>query len=135
MTYLLDTNVCIQLLNNKNACIIANLSKHHPSEIAVCSIVKAELLYGARRSQRIEANLALLNAFFAPLISFSFDDMCAEHYGQIHTELLTKGTPIGLNDTLIAAIARANNLTLVTHNTREFGRVPDLKLVDWEKNI
>lgn len=135
MTYLLDTNVCIQLLNNKNACIMANLSKHHPSEISVCSIVKAELLYGARRSQRVEANLTLLNAFFAPLTSFSFDDTCAEHYGQIHAELLTKGTPIGPNDTLIAAIARANNLTLVTHNTRKFGRVPDLKLIDWETNI
>jgi tRNA(fMet)-specific endonuclease VapC len=61
--------------------------------------------------------------------------MCAEHYGQIHTELLTKGTPIGPNDTLIAAIARANNVTLVTHNTREFGRVTDLKLIDWETNI
>lgn len=134
MTYLLDTNVCIQLLNNKNACIMANLSMHHPSEIAICSVVKAELLYGARRSQRIEANLALLNAFFAPLTSFLFDDRCAEHYGQIHAELLNKGTPIGPNDTLIAAIARANNLTLVTHNTREFSRISDLKLVDWETN-
>ena len=95
-------------------------------------MVKAELLYGARRSQRVKANLQLLKAFFAPLQSLSFDDDCAEHYGQIHADLLAQGNPIGPNDTLIAAIARANNATLVTHNTGEFSRVAGLRMEDWQ---
>lgn len=93
---------------------------------------RPELLYGARRSQRAEANLQLLKAFFAPLQSLPFDDDCAEHYGQIHADLLTQGKPIGPNDTLIAAIARAHDAILITHNTGEFGRVAGLRLEDWE---
>ena len=95
-------------------------------------MVKAELLYGARRSQRIEANLQLLKTFFAPLQSLPFDDDCAEYYGRIHADLLTQGKPIGPNDTLIAAIARAHGATLITHNSSEFSRVAGLRLEDWE---
>lgn len=132
MIYLLDTNVCIHLLNERHPPILQHFRSHTPAEIALCSIVKAELLYGARRSQRVEANLQLLKAFFAPLHSLPFDDQCAEHYGQIHADLLAQGKPIGPNDTLIAAIARAHDATLVTHNTAEFSRVAGLRLEDWE---
>jgi tRNA(fMet)-specific endonuclease VapC len=132
MMYLLDTNVCIRLLNDKHPHTLQRLREHSPADIALCSVVKAELLYGARRSQRVEANLQLLKAFFAPLQSLPFDDECAEHYGQIHADLLTLGTPIGPNDTLIAAIARAHGATLITHNTAEFSRVAGLLLADWE---
>ena len=132
MIYLLDTNVCIHLLNKKHAVIQQHFLRHSALDIVLCSVVKAELLYGARRSERVEANLALLNAFFAPLQSLYFDDHCAHHYGQIHADLLNRGKPIGPNDTLIAAIARANQLTLVTHNTAEFARVDGLRLADWE---
>jgi tRNA(fMet)-specific endonuclease VapC len=132
MIYLLDTNVCIHLLNKRHDVILQHLRQHAPTDIALCSVVKAELLYGARRSQRAEANLQLLKAFFAPLQSLPFDDDCADHYGQIHADLLTLGKPIGPNDTLIAAIARANDATLITHNTDEFSRVPGLRMADWE---
>lgn len=132
MIYLLDTNVCIHLLNEKNPIILHHLRQHSPADIALCSVVKAELLYGARRSQRIEANLQLLKAFFAPLQSLPFDDECAEHYGKIHADLLTQGKPIGSNDTLIAAIARANDAVLITHNSSEFSRVAGLRMEDWE---
>lgn len=132
MIYLLDTNVCIHLINEKHPLILQHLKQHSPADIAICSVVKAELLYGARRSQRMEANLQLLKNFFAPLRSLAFDDECAEHYGQIHADLLTQGTPIGPNDTLIAAIARAHNATLITHNTSEFKRVAGLRIADWE---
>ena len=132
MIYLLDTNVCIHLLNEKHPRILQHFRQHGPADIALCSVVKAELLSGARRSQRVEANLQLLKTFFAPLQSLSFDDECAEHYGQIHADLLTQGKPIGPNDTLIAAIARANDATLITHNSSEFGRVPGLRMEDWE---
>jgi tRNA(fMet)-specific endonuclease VapC len=132
MIYLLDTNVCIHLLNEKQSRVSQNFKHHNPADIVLCSVVKAELLYGARRSQRIEANLQLLKAFFAPLQSLPFDDECAEHFGQIHSDLLTQGKSIGPNDTLIAAIARAYDATLITHNTDEFSRVAGLRIQDWE---
>lgn len=132
MIYLLDTNVCIRLLNEKHPAIRQHFRAHIPADIALCSVVKAELLYGARRSQRVESNLQLLKAFFAPLMSLPFDDECAEHYGQIHADLLIQGKPIGPNDNLVAAIARAHDATLITHNTGEFGRVAGLRMEDWE---
>ena len=132
MIYLLDTNVCIHLLNEKHPVILQHFRQHGPADIALCSVVKAELLYGARRSQRIEANLQLLKTFFEPLQSLPFNDDCAEHYGQIHAELLTQGKPIGPNDTLIAAIALAHGATLITHNSGESSRVAGLRLEDWE---
>lgn len=132
MIYLLDTNVCIHLLNEKQLVILQHFRQHSPADIVLCSVVKAELLYGARRSQRVEANLQLLKTFFAPLQSLPFDDECAEHYGQIRADLLTQGKPIGPNDTLIAAIARAHGATLITHNSSEFSRVTRLRMEDWE---
>ncbi|MCX5919122.1 MAG: type II toxin-antitoxin system VapC family toxin [Deltaproteobacteria bacterium] len=131
--YLLDTNACIRILNDTSPWLVQRLASHTPSEIRLCSIVKAELLYGARHSQRVPENLKLLTRFFAPFVSLSFNDRCAEHYGQIRAEMVQAGTIIGPNDLLIAAIARAYDLTLVTHNVEEFGRVHGLRLEDWEK--
>ena len=130
--YLLDTNACIRILNGNCAAISARIRTHAPSEICLSSVVKAELIYGARRSARVAENLRLLDRFFEPFASLPFDDACAEHYGQIRTELETGGTPIGPNDLLIAAIARNHGQILVTHNVREFSRVIGLKLEDWE---
>ena len=131
--YLLDTNACIRILNDTSPLLVQRLASHAPSEIRLCSVVKAELLYGARHSQRVAENLKLLAHFFAPFVSLPFNDRCAEEYGQIRVELAQAGTLIGPNDLLIAAIARAYNLTLVTHNVEEFGRVNGLRLEDWEK--
>ncbi len=131
--YLLDTNACIRILNDTSPSLVQRLASHTPSEIRLCSIVKAELLYGARHSQRVAENLRLLTRFFAPFVSLPFNDRCAEHYGQIRAEMVQAGTLIGPNDLLIAAVARAYDLTLVTHNVEEFGRVHDLRLEDWEK--
>jgi len=132
MIYLLDTNVCVHLLNQRIPEVIARFRQHNPADIALCSVVKAELLYGAQRSQRRAANLQTLHTFFTPLASLPFDDNAAEHYGQIRADLLAQGQPIGPNDFLIAAIARAHDATLITHNTAEFSRVPGLRLEDWE---
>lgn len=131
--YLLDSNVCIHLLNERNPEIERNFKAHSPAEIALCSIVKAELLFGARYSQRVESNLQRLKLFFAPLASLAFDDRCAEEYGQIQAHLTTQGDLIGPNDLLVAAIARAHDAILVTHNTSEFGRITSLRMEDWEK--
>ena len=90
----------------------------------ICQIVKAELYYGAYKSARRDANLALLTKFFNQFESLPFDDAAAEAYGRLRAELARRGTPIGPNDLMIAAIALAYDLILVTHNTSEFSRVP-----------
>jgi tRNA(fMet)-specific endonuclease VapC len=130
--FLLDTNFCIQILTSRSPHIQQRFLQHSPEEIALCSIVKAELLYGARHSQRVETNLQLLQTFFEPLQSLTFDDRCAEEAGQIRADLAAQGKPIGPNDLLIAAIARTHDAVLVTHNTKEFSRVTNLRWVDWE---
>ncbi len=130
--FLLDTNVCIHLLNQKNEAILQHFQRHNPTEIFLCSIVKSELLFGARKSQKVEANLDLLKRFFAPLSCLSFDDRCAEEAGQIRADLASQGKPIGPNDLLIAATARAHDAMLVTHNAKEFMRVTGLRMVDWQ---
>ena len=131
--YLLDSNVCIHLLNKRHTKIEQNFRSHSPTEIALCSIVKAELLFGARHSQRVSANLQRLKQFFAPLASLPFDDRCAEEYAQIRADLTAQGEIIGPNDLLIAAISRAHNTTLVTHNMSEFSRIIGIELEDWEE--
>lgn len=130
--FLLDTNVCIRLLNQRQPALIQQFQAQRPEDIALCSIVKSELLYGARHSRQVEANLLLLEKFFQPLPSLPFDDRCAAEAGLIRADLAAQGTPIGPNDLLIAATARAYDAVLVTHNTREFARITGLRLVDWE---
>ena len=130
--YLLDTNACVHALNNSSPLLVSRLRSHNPSDVRLCSVVKAELLYGARRSSHVSENLRLLRHFFAPFISLPFDDHCVEYYGLVRADLERIGTPIGPNDLMIAATARAHDLVLVTHNTREFSRVLGLQLEDWE---
>ncbi|QEI39462.1 tRNA(fMet)-specific endonuclease VapC [Dolichospermum sp. UHCC 0315A] len=132
MIYLLDTNTCIIYLKGKNIHLKEKLDSISISEIAVCSIVKSELFYGAMRSAKPESNLKLQQGFLDKFVSLPFNDEAAIIFGNIRAELTSKGTPIGGYDLQIAAIALANNLILVTHNTREFSRIPQLQLQDWE---
>ncbi|WP_413175180.1 type II toxin-antitoxin system tRNA(fMet)-specific endonuclease VapC [Anabaena azotica] len=132
MKYLLDSNVCIQYLNQRSENIIQRLQDLSDIDIVVCSIVKAELFYGAMRTNNPAKTLQKQQEFLDRFVSLHFDDKCALIYGEIRSKLAAKGTPIGNNDLHIAAIAMANNLTLITHNTREFSRVENLKLEDWE---
>lgn len=130
--YLLDTNACIQLLNNSSKTLVARLAEHDPSEVRLSSVTKAELLYGARHSARVDENLRTLQRFFEPFISLPFDDRAAEQYAVIRADLAHQGRLIGPNDLLIAAVAKSHDLTLVTHNIREFSRVLGLRVEDWE---
>lgn len=132
MIYLLDSNVCVHLLNGRHTTLIQRFRQYDPRQTVLCSMVKAELLRGALRSQRVELNLERLAIFFAPLKSLPFDDSAAEHFARVGAELMKRGTPIGPNDLVIAATALAHQVTLVTHNTAEFSRVPGLRLEDWE---
>jgi tRNA(fMet)-specific endonuclease VapC len=132
MIYLLDTNVCIVYLKGQNSHLKQKLDNILLSEIAVCSVVKGELFYGSLRSANPERNLRLQQEFLSQFLSLPFDDQSAVVFGEIRTQLAAKGTPIGAYDLQIAAIALANNLILVTHNTKEFSRIPQLQLEDWE---
>ncbi len=130
--YLLDTNACIRVLNDSSPRLIERLRQRRPSELRLCSVVKAELLFGARKSSDPARNQRVLRRFFAPLVSLPLDDASAEAYGAIRFELERSGLPIGANDLLIAATAVAHGAVLVSHNVREFARVPGLSLEDWE---
>jgi tRNA(fMet)-specific endonuclease VapC len=132
MIYLLDTNVCIVYLKGQNSHLKQKLDNILLSEIAVCSVVKGELFYGSLRSANPERNLRLQQEFLSQFLSLPFDDQSAVVFGEIRAQLAAKGTPIGAYDLQIAAIALANNLILVTHNTKEFSRIPQLQLEDWE---
>jgi tRNA(fMet)-specific endonuclease VapC len=132
MKYLLDANTCIRVLNDSDAGVTGRFKQCQPADLVLCSVVRAELLDGARRSARVEFNLNRLKRFAAPLQSLAFDDRCAHDYGLIRADLATQGKPIGSNDLMIAAIARAHDLTLVTHNIGEFSRVVGLRAEDWE---
>jgi tRNA(fMet)-specific endonuclease VapC len=132
MIYLLDSNTCIRFLNGRSVNIARKVKTTPPDQIAVCSIVKAELYFGAERSNNVTKTRAEQDEFFTPFQSLPFDDAVANIYAKIRADLAAKGTPIGPNDLMIAAIALANNLTLITHNTREFSRIETLKLEDWE---
>ena len=132
LLYLLDTNTCIRYLNGRAPNVRSRLRSVPPQQVRVCSVVKAEMFAGALRSTDPVRSLVRQQAFLATFVSLPFDDPAAESYGLIRSHLLTAGTPIGPNDTLIAAIAVSQGLTLVTHNTNEFRRVPGLLLDDWE---
>ena len=132
MTYLLDTNTCIRYLNGRAPNVLRRLQALPPNEVRVCAVVKAEMYFGAMKSANPISTLAQQRAFLDAFVSLPFDDAAAEAYGRLRAELARRGTPIGPNDLMIAAIALAHDLTLVTHNTSEFGRVPDLRLEDWE---
>jgi tRNA(fMet)-specific endonuclease VapC len=130
--WLLDTNAWIAYINPNPNPIKTQITSKPLSAILMCDIVKAELFYGAFRSSHINQNLANLNQLFSLVRSLPFDSAAARNFGEIRAHLAQQGTPIGPYDLQIAAIALAHGLILVTHNTREFSRVPGLHLVDWE---
>jgi tRNA(fMet)-specific endonuclease VapC len=132
LKYLLDTNACVVYLRNYQSGVRRKLESLPKSEIAVCSIVKAEMFYGSMKSDDPQKSLAVQQKFFSQFRSLPFDDDAALIFGEIRADLAKKGTPIGAYDLQIAAIALANDLILVTHNTNEFSRIGNLKLEDWE---
>ncbi|HEX6034507.1 MAG TPA: type II toxin-antitoxin system VapC family toxin [Anaerolineales bacterium] len=131
MKYLLDTNICIALIRQKPKEIIKKLTSYRPGDIGISAITIAELIHGAQKSKQVEQNMTALDQFLLPLEVVDFDQNAAVAYGHIRTHLENKGALIGSMDMLIAAHARSLDVALVTNNTREFKRIPDLKLEDW----
>ena len=133
MRFLLDTNICVFLIRQKSAVVLARLQQCDPDEVGVSSITVAELRYGAEKSQRSQQNHLALDAFLAALIQAKFDAQAADYYGRIRADLERRGIPIGPLDMLIAAQALGHGVPLITNNTREFSRVPGLVLEDWSQ--
>jgi tRNA(fMet)-specific endonuclease VapC len=134
MTYLLDSDACIGWLRQNQPKRVARIIQESPTEIAICSVVVGELIYGAERTAtayRVNNRLRV-EQLRQQFVSIPFDDSAAEEYGKVRAHLAVLGTPIGPNDLMIASIALANKLILVTHNTAEFSRVPGLSIEDWQ---
>jgi len=127
--FLLDANAVIAILKG-HAGFIARMTQYAPADFAMPSIVAHELYYGAFKGQRVAENLARVEALQFPVLEFDHED--ARRAGMLRAELAGAGTPIGPYDVLIAGQALSRDMTLVTRNLREFRRVPDLRLEDWE---
>ena len=130
MRYLLDANAVIGLLNDRTSRLAKRTRRERPADIGVSVIVLHELFYGAFKSQRATANLALIDALQFAVVEFDLDD--AREAGAVRARLASKGTPIGPFDALIAGQAIARDLILITHNTNEFRRVPRLRIENWQ---
>lgn len=129
--YLLDTNHCIYLINGKYPEIARRLARQETGSVALSSITTSELWYGVENSARRVQNRAALAKFLLPLEILPFGEDAAQAYGKIRSVLEKAGRAIGAMDLLIAAHALSLSATLVTHNRREFQRVPGLKVEDW----
>jgi tRNA(fMet)-specific endonuclease VapC len=132
MKYMLDTNTCIRYLNGSSPSVFERLNAVQEEDICVCSVVQFELRYGALHSEKVEKNLAQQSTFLERFVSLPFDSDAQLIAADIRAMLAKQGTPIGPYDLLIAAITIAHELTLITHNIREFKRMPGLKIEDWE---
>jgi tRNA(fMet)-specific endonuclease VapC len=133
MTHLLDTNACIvHLRSPQSGPIYTRLSALNKTDVVLCSVVAAELLYGALHSGNPQRNLPKVQAFIQLFHSLPFDNDAASFHAEVRQHLAKQGLPIGPHDLQIAAIALRNHLTVVTNNTSEFSRVPGLKLEDWQ---
>ncbi|MBE2179625.1 MAG: type II toxin-antitoxin system VapC family toxin [Chthoniobacterales bacterium] len=127
----LDTNVIVDILRGRDEALMARYIDGRPSDYAVPEMVRAELLFGASVSARPRENQRAIGRFLAPLRLLPFSGAAAEHWAEIRRALHEAGTPIGPNDLVIAATARAAGCTLVTRNTREFTRVSALAVEVW----
>ena len=131
ISYMLDTNTIAYAKNKRPESVLNRLLAHDPSEICISAITLAELEYGVCNSSKPVQNRAALLMFLSGISILPFDSQASYEYGEIRHTLKTSGSIIGANYMLIAAHARSRDLTLVTHNTKEFSRIQNLKLEDW----
>ena len=131
MKYLLDTDVCIYLINKRPSSVLEKLHACRAGDVGVSAVTVAELRYGASKSQRFRQNHEALDLFLAPFEMMAFDESAAIAYGEIRAQLEKAGDPIGPLDMLIAGQAKSLNVVLVTNNVREFRKVKGLKIEAW----
>ena len=131
MRYLLDTNTIIFALKDAQGRSALRIGEASHADVAICSVVEAELYHGATKYDRPTRREAALKAFLQPFQSLPFDSACVPEYARIRDHLERARNIIGGNDLLIAAIGLTHDLTVVTHNCGEFNRVPGLRVEDW----
>ncbi len=131
MIYMLDTDICIYIIKRKPLHVLKRLELIQPNQLSMSAITLAELMNGAKKSQRVEANVSRLNALGEVLEICSFDQQAAVVYGDVRSSLEKRGEVIGAHDLLIAAHALSLDRILVTNNEREFKRVEGLKVDNW----
>ena len=129
--YMLDTDTCSYIMKRSNDAVLKQLQKVSVSDVCISVITKSELLFGVEVSPRRRQDEAALSAFLRYIEVLDFPDEASLHYAKIRADLKLVGTMIGANDLFSAAHARSLGLTLVTNNTREFGRVHDLATENW----
>jgi tRNA(fMet)-specific endonuclease VapC len=127
---LLDTNICIYIINTRPPQVLARFHQYRMGEIGLSGVVAAELAYGVAKSGSAR-NREALEMFLAPLEIMPFDGKAIWAYGDLRADLERRGQPIGSLDTMIAAHALSLDAVLVTNNTREFSRVSGLRLENW----
>lgn len=133
MKYLLDTNICIYIIKQKDTAVLRRLQSFKEGEIAISSISIAELEYGVAKSAQSQRNRLALASFLIPFEVIDFDQEAATDYGLIRAWLEKEGKPIGSMDMLLAAQARSRGIVLVTNNEKELSKVPGLRLENWTK--
>jgi len=131
MRYMLDTNICIYIIKKKPPKVFETLKRLDIGDVCISAITLAELKYGVEKSQYRERNKIALTGFLTPLEILPFSDKSAVKYGEIRAILEKKGQVIDAYDLLIGAHALSENLILVTNNTKEFSRIPNLSLENW----
>jgi len=130
ISYMLDTNICIYIINARPPSVLERFRRERLGSISISSVTAAELAFGVAKSGSAR-NREALEMFLAPLEVLPFDASAIWHYGDLRAALERRGEPIGALDTMIAAHAMASNTILVTNNTREFARVAGLRLENW----
>lgn len=130
LKYMLDTNICIFTIKNKPDSVRQAFNSY-PGQLCISTVTAMELIYGAEKSASPAHNQSVVEGFLARLDVLDYDRAAAANTGQLRAELAQIGTPIGPYDGMIAGHARSQGLVLVTNNTREFSRVPGLRLADW----
>lgn len=131
MMFLIDTNICIYIINNHPPEVVQKFRDIGVGNICISSITVSELQYGACESTQIKKNLIRLEEFLSPFEIISYDENASKYYGQIRSYLEKQGNVIGPLDMLIAAHALSENLTLITNNEKEFKRVKSLDFENW----
>ena len=132
MKYLLDTNICIYIINEKPKKILRKFEQYPVHDFGISSITHAELQYGVEKSNNKNTNQDALNEFLLPLTILPFyGEKLVTCYGEIRSLLKSKGKTIGPLDMLIAAHALSLNLTIISNNIKEFSRVSNLKCENW----
>jgi tRNA(fMet)-specific endonuclease VapC len=136
MKYLLDTNICIYIINEKPEKLLRKFEQYPVYEFGISSITHAELQYGIEKSKNKSTNQAALDEFLLPLTILPFHGKkLVTCYGEIRASLESKGKTIGPLDMLIAAHALSLDLTIISNNIKEFSRIPNLKCENWIREL